>query len=68
MGDLQLKRLVCSDEFPAYAKSVSERMANNVSLSSGERRLVNILKVVGTNYDFWLDEQLSHMAVAATVQ
>jgi hypothetical protein len=62
MGDVQLMRLILSndfDKFAEFARHVAEKHANRMSMSSGEQRLVDMLEKMNTAYDFWVDQRWS---------
>jgi hypothetical protein len=68
-SDLQLERLILSGRFDAFVRMVARRKAGGLILSSGEQRLVDMLKKVTRVSDYWIDQQWSaehavHMAAA----
>jgi hypothetical protein len=57
MSDLQLERLILSERLDGYASMIAKKLVNRVSLSSGEQRLVAMLKIVSRVSDLWIDER-----------
>ena len=54
MSDMEIKeRIFSADDFPDFARWLSEKMAYNTAVSSGEQRLAVLLEVAAENCDFW---------------